>query len=392
MKIVKAEYLFINSLRWCKSIPIYITKIHESLRNTAKSLFENNESLYLIILITFYRRCIKEIGMKLLNCDYFNISIKMQNDLNKSHNESLSLEGIKSLLVLYNLIQFRNPNPPAPSSQSTDRTHFIPLSFARELAEIPPAQHKCYECCRSCYGSCLGCIGTVCTCCDCNPYIVVPQGFAGIQTRFGKAYRVVDPGLYFVNSMCETMSFVDIKVRIIDVPKQMVMTKDNVVLQIDSVLYWHVLDPFVAQFDVENIDLALKQRTMSTLRDTVGAHSLQNVIENRKAITSTIKEIIDPIASSWGVVVESILINDLRFSTDLQENLSAAAKQQRIGESKVIAAKSEVQAAKLLRESSDILNTPAAIQMRHLDTMINMCKNSRSKIIFTSDEMKVMKK
>ncbi|KAI8916861.1 hypothetical protein BC831DRAFT_516671, partial [Entophlyctis helioformis] len=103
--------------------------------------------------------------------------------------------------------------------------------------------------------------------------------------------------------------------------------------------------------------------------------------------------IIGPAAQTWGVHIESILIKDLQFSQELQENLSAAAKQKRIGESKVIAAKAEgeskvisaraeVEAAKLMREAADILNTPAAMQIRYLETLGNMAKSGNAKVIF----------
>eukprot|EP00826_Nyctotherus_ovalis_P057415 TRINITY_DN7844_c0_g1_i9.p1 TRINITY_DN7844_c0_g1~~TRINITY_DN7844_c0_g1_i9.p1 ORF type:complete len:206 (+),score=46.02 TRINITY_DN7844_c0_g1_i9:156-773(+) len=164
----------------------------------------------------------------------------------------------------------------------------VPLSFARELAEIPSPQHKCYECYQGCCGDFLGCIGIMCSCCkNCSPYIKVPQGYAGIQKRFGKAYRIVDPGLYYVNPLCEDMSYVNIKVHITDVPKQMVTTKDNVPIHIDSVVYWHIIDPFVAAFHIAKIELALQQRTMSTLRDTVGEYNLQDVLENRNCLLYT---------------------------------------------------------------------------------------------------------
>eukprot|EP00826_Nyctotherus_ovalis_P034273 TRINITY_DN2830_c0_g1_i19.p1 TRINITY_DN2830_c0_g1~~TRINITY_DN2830_c0_g1_i19.p1 ORF type:complete len:300 (-),score=60.96 TRINITY_DN2830_c0_g1_i19:118-1017(-) len=265
--------------------------------------------------------------------------------------------------------------------------YFAPPTYVQQLAEVPPSQYECYECYRSCCGYFLCCLGTAC-CCMCTPYVNVPQGYAGIQKRFGKAYRVVDPGVYFVNSMCEKMEFMDIRMQITDVPRQILTTKDNVAINIDSVVYWRVVDPFVAKFHVTNVGTALMQRALATLRDSVGFHTLQEVIENRQEIARSIKEIIDPTAVSWGIEIESILINDLRLTSELQENLSSVVKQQRLGQSKVIAAKAEVDAAKLFRQASDILNTPAAMRIRELDTMIAMAKTRGSKIVFTPEDLK----
>ncbi len=274
---------------------------------------------------------------------------------------------------------------PVPAQSS-----LIPASFARNVSS-PPHDGTCYECCLTCCGSCCGCIGSyVPGCCCFNPYQTVPQGMVGILSKFGRAYRVVDPGMYFINRETDGIELVDIRVRITDVPRQMVMTKDNVTIDIDPVIYWHVMDPYVATYHVQNVTTVLIECTQTTMRDTIGSHTLQNVVENREILARSIRKIIDGISRSWGVTVEAILIKDLKFSADLQETLSSAAKQQRLGESRVIAARAEVEASKLLREASDILNTPVAMQMRYLDTLNSMAKSSNAKIIFmptNSDDM-----
>lgn len=212
--------------------------------------------------------------------------------------------------------------------------------------------------------------------------MTVPQGTVGLQSHFGKVTRAVDPGLYSVNPLTDSMAIVDIKINITDIPSQIVMTRDNVSMEIDSVLYWHVIDPFVARFQVGDVSKALMERTLTTLKDTIGVHDLQSVVTNREGLAREIKSIIEPTAISWGVVVETILIKDLQFSRELQETLSSAAKQKRIGESKVIAAQAEVDSAKLMREASDILNTPAAMQIRYLETLSSMSRASGTKVIF----------
>jgi erythrocyte band 7 integral membrane protein len=128
--------------------------------------------------------------------------------------------------------------------------------------------------------------------------------------------------------------------------------------------------------------MALIERTQATLRQTLGIRTLQEIIENRESIGHEIERQITEPAASWGVVVESILIKDMIFEPELQATLSAAAKQQRIGESKVIAAQAEVEAAKLMREASDILNTPSAMQIRYLETLNLMARETGNKVIF----------
>lgn len=103
---------------------------------------------------------------------------------------------------------------------------------------------------------------------------------------------------------------------------------------------------------------------------------------NREAVAREIQRIIAQPAQDWGVRIESVLIKDIQFTRELQENLAAAATQRRLGASRVIAAQAEVESAKLMREASDILNTPAAMQIRYLETLKTMAHESGAKVIF----------
>ena len=162
------------------------------------------------------------------------------------------------------------------------------------------------------------------------------------------------------------------------------MTKDNVNLQLTSVIYYHITSPHKAAFGISNIRQALVERTQTTLRHVVGARVLQDVIERREEIAQSIGEIIEDVASGWGVQVESMLIKDIIFSTELQDSLSMAAQSKRIGESKVIAARAEVESAKLMRQAADILSSAPAMQIRYLEAMQAMAKTANSKVIFPS--------
>ena len=109
---------------------------------------------------------------------------------------------------------------------------------------------------------------------------------------------------------------------------------------------------------------------------------LQDVIERREEIAQSIGEIIEDVAGGWGVAVESMLVKDIIFSNDLQDSLSMAAQAKRIGESKVIAARAEVESAKLMRQAADILSSAPAMQIRYLEAMQAMAKTANSKVIF----------
>ncbi|KAK0673502.1 hypothetical protein QBC41DRAFT_361817 [Cercophora samala] len=232
-------------------------------------------------------------------------------------------------------------------------------------------------------GTLIGTLGAVpcCVCCP-NPYKSVSQGNVGLVTKFGKFYKAVDPGLVKVNPLSETLIQVDVKIQIVEVPKQVCMTKDNVTVNLTSVIYYHIVAPHKAAFGITNVRQALIERTQTTLRHVVGARVLQDVIERREELAQSIGEIIEDVAAGWGVQVESMLIKDIIFSNELQESLSMAAQSKRIGESKIIAAKAEVEAAKLMRQAADILSSAPAMQIRYLEAMQAMAKSANSKVIF----------
>jgi len=237
-------------------------------------------------------------------------------------------------------------------------------------------------------GEFIGCIGTIPCCILCpNPYKNVDQGYVGLVSRWGKYYKTVDPGLVDINPLSEGLKRVDIKIQVDSITNVTIMTKDNVNVIIDCVVYWHIVDVYQATFGVSNVRQALIERTQTTLRAALGGRVLQDCIENRESIGHMVEEVIAEPARLWGVKVESILIKDLQFSHDLQQSLSMAATQKRAGEAKVIQAQAEVDSAKLMREASEILNTPAAMQIRYLETMQQMSRTSGTKVIFMPTEM-----
>ncbi|KAF1800069.1 hypothetical protein V8B55DRAFT_1544096 [Mucor lusitanicus] len=257
-------------------------------------------------------------------------------------------------------------------------------SYARELDISQDIPHGFYETMMTCIGNTMGFLGSFpCVVCCPNPYHKVRQGNVGLVTKFGKFYKCVDPGLVKVNPVTEGLKKIDITIQVTEIPKQDVITKDNVSVNLESVIYWHVVDPYQAVYGVSDVNHALIERASTSLRDVCGGHSVQDLIENREAISEELQEIIGPIAKSWGVKIESTLVKDITLSQHLQESLSSAAQAKRLGESRVITSKAEVEAAKLMRDAADILNTPAAIQIRYLETLQSMSRSaSGPKTIF----------
>jgi len=281
-----------------------------------------------------------------------------------------------------NPVGFRPQNAGLIKVQPPRREDLQP-AYAQTLQGDEEQNHGWYGSMINSLGNCIGFMGAIPCCIICpNPYKPVSQGNVGLVTKFGRFSRAVDPGLVKVNPLSERLIQVDVKIQIVEVPRQVCMTKDNVTLNLTSVIYYHIISPHKAAFGISNIRQALVERTQTTLRHVVGARVLQDVIERREEIAQSIGEIIEEVAAGWGVQVESMLIKDIIFSNDLQDSLSMAAQSKRIGESKVIAARAEVESAKLMRQAADILSSAPAMQIRYLEAMQAMAKTANSKVIF----------
>lgn len=278
----------------------------------------------------------------------------------------------------------RSPNEPLVKVQPPRREDLQP-SYAQVIKPDTEdaSQHGWYGSMINALGNCLGNLGAIPCCIVCpNPYKPVAQGNVGLVTRFGRFARAVDPGLVKINPLSENLIQVDVKIQIVEVPKQVCMTKDNVNLTLTSVIYYHITSPHKAAFGISNLRTALVERTQTTLRHVIGARVLQDVIERREEIAQSIREIIEETATGWGVAVESMLIKDIIFSQELQDSLSMAAQSKRTGEAKVIQARAEVESAKLMRQAADILSSAPAMQIRYLEAMQAMAKSANSKVIF----------
>jgi len=277
-----------------------------------------------------------------------------------------------------------------PRAPNTDNImiHVQPLkksemqpSYAQDLGTTDVV-HGVYGSLMQCLGSVVGLLGAF-PCCPCpNPFKEVQQGSVGLVSRFGQFYKSVDPGLVQVNVCTESLRVVDVKIQISPIGRQTVITRDNVNVEIDSVIYFQICNPYRAAFGISDLRQALVERAQTTLRHVVGARAVQSVVTEREAIAFEIAEIVGDVADKWGVAIEGILIKDIIFSAEISASLSSAAQQKRIGESKVIAARAEVDAARLMRQAADILASPAAMQIRQLEALQQMAKSANSKVVF----------
>ncbi|GAA5959088.1 hypothetical protein JCM3765_006337 [Sporobolomyces pararoseus] len=255
-------------------------------------------------------------------------------------------------------------------------------SYAQEVAGSD-VDHGCYGSMINCLGAVAGTLGSIpcCFCCP-NPYKQVQQGSVGLISSFGQFSRSVDPGLVKVNPFSEELRQVSVKIQVVDIPRQTVLSRDGLNCQIESVIIYHIVNPYRAAFAIQDVKSALVERAQTTLRDVCGNRNLQSLLTDREAVATEIEQIVEQSAEKWGVACESILIKDIVVPQEVQNALSAGAQARRTGEAKLITARAEVDSARLFREAADLLSSPAAIQIRQLETLQSMAKQPNTKILF----------
>jgi len=249
--------------------------------------------------------------------------------------------------------------------------------------ERSPEVESCYGSCQSCCGLLGGFLATwiCCLCCE-TPYKRIMEGTAAIVTEYGKFKKLYPPGLYFVNPCTESLTIVEKREQVMEIRQKSVITKDNINVLIDFVVYYQIENSYKAVYAIENLDYSIGEIAITSLRDVFGITTLQDALEERDKTAEHLYEIISGPAASWGVNIKRVLLQEIRFTPELQRTLSSAATAKRLAESKVISAKADVEAAKLMRTASDMLSTPSAMQIRYLESIGNVGKAGNPKIVF----------
>lgn len=191
------------------------------------------------------------------------------------------------------------------------------------------------------------------------------------------------PGIFFVLPCVDTYRKVDLRTVSFDVPPQEALTKDSVTVTVDAVVYYRIQDPLNAVVQVTNYSNSTRLLAMTTLRNILGTRNLAEILSDREAISHAMQASLDDATDPWGVKVERVEIKDVSLPTQLQRAMAAEAEATREARAKVIAAEGEMKASKALREAADVIHaSPAALQLRYLQTLNNISAEKNSTIIF----------
>ncbi len=205
----------------------------------------------------------------------------------------------------------------------------------------------------------------------------------GIKFRFGKFVKIMNPGLNLVIPIIETYRKIDIRTKVIDVPEQEAITKDNVSVKINAVLYFHVFDASKAVLEVENYIYAASQLAQTTMRNAVGSISLDELLSEREKISTNICQIIDKATDPWGLKVENVELKDISLPEEMKRVIAKVAEAEREKQAVITKAKGEVEASNNLAEAAKTMSAaPGALHLRTLATLNDLSSDQSNTVIF----------
>ncbi len=205
----------------------------------------------------------------------------------------------------------------------------------------------------------------------------------GVIFRFGRVRAVKGPGIFLIIPMVDKMVKVDLRIITMDVPPQDIITKDNVPVKVNAVVYFRVMDPERSVVAIERYIVATSQIAQTTLRSIIGQADLDELLSKRDKLNKELQSIIDDQTDPWGVKVSTVEIKDVELPQTIQRAFARQAEAERERRAKIINAEGEFQASERLSEAAKILSThPVSVQLRFLQTLKEIAAEQNSTIIF----------
>lgn len=211
---------------------------------------------------------------------------------------------------------------------------------------------------------------------------VIPEFERGVVFTLGKFTGIRNPGLNFLVPIIQQMRRVDMRLATAEVPRQEVMTKDNIPMLVNAVVYYKVVDPESVIIKIEDYVFAIRQYTQAALRDVIGNNEMDTVLMERLQIAEAIREIVDTETSDWGVDIESIKIQELELPAEMKRAMARQAEAERERRATIIASQGELEASKNLRAAAEELAVSAgALHLRTLQTIRDIASDPSEKLV-----------
>ena len=208
----------------------------------------------------------------------------------------------------------------------------------------------------------------------------------GVIFRLGRFTGVRGPGLFLLIPFIDKMERVELRTVTMDIPEQDVITKDNVSVLVDAVLYFKIFDPEKAIIQIQDFVKATSQIAQTTIRSIVGKSTLDEILGERERINEALHKIIDEATNPWGIKVSIVEVKHVEIPKDMQRAIAREAEAERVRRAKILLAQGEYQAAQKLKEAGKILGTEP-IHLRYLETLSEIAKEPNTTIVIPSEMM-----
>ncbi|WP_433679645.1 slipin family protein [Nocardia sp. CA-119907] len=211
---------------------------------------------------------------------------------------------------------------------------------------------------------------------------VVAQYEKGLVFRFGRVVGTRDPGLRMLIPFVDRMRKISTQIVTMPVPAQDGITRDNVTVRVDAVVYFRVIDPVCAVVEVQNYLFAVGQVAQTSLRSIIGKSDLDSLLSNREELNKGLEIMIDSPALSWGIHIDRVEIKDVSIPDSLKRSMSRQAEAERERRARVISAEGELQASKMLAQAgAQMAESPASLQLRLLETVVQVAAEKNSTLV-----------
>ena len=205
----------------------------------------------------------------------------------------------------------------------------------------------------------------------------------GVVFQLGRFWKVKGPGLVIIIPGIQQMVRVDLRTLVLDVPTQDVISRDNVSVKVNAVVYYRVLDPEKAIIQVEDYHSATSQLAQTTLRAVLGKHDLDDMLAEREQLNNDIQQVLDAQTDAWGIKVANVEIKHVDLDESMIRAIAKQAEAERERRAKVIHAEGELQASEKLMQAAEMLGRqPGAMQLRYMQTLSNIAGDKSSTIVF----------
>jgi regulator of protease activity HflC (stomatin/prohibitin superfamily) len=200
--------------------------------------------------------------------------------------------------------------------------------------------------------------------------------------RFGKYKRTVGPGIVYKFPLIEKTMAIDLRIKTLDISKQDIITKDNIPITADTSVFYKVINPQYATTKIENFMRAVFNYTQGALRDVIGGMALDEILTQREKISQEIRKVVDEETREWGIQISQIKIQQIELPQTMKRAMAVEAEKEREKRASIIASEGELESAKNIAQAAEMLSkTPAAIQLRTLQTILDISHEPSQKIV-----------